>query len=171
MKIGKIELTRERLVIGIVIAIAVIILGAYNVFYAPLIRELKTKHLEYKSTENEVLECRNSIESAGKGEKVLTREENVSQAIDELTKRGKLNSINFISMSPKKIEKEKGTEHKVLPINMEIESAYEDLAAFLGSLDDLEKGLVKVKSFKIVPDKEDPSKLKTDLVVNMYLCG
>jgi len=54
---------------------------------------------------------------------------------------------------------------------MEIESTYEKLGVFLGSLDDLEKALVRIKSFDITPDKEDPSKLTTDLSVEIYLSG
>ncbi len=78
MKIGRLELTRERLIIVIAAAIAVIALGAYLIFYAPLMGELKTKHLECKTAENDVLECRNIVESAGKGEQILIAEEELS---------------------------------------------------------------------------------------------
>lgn len=173
MKIGKIELSKEKIIVIVIAAICVIALGVYLVFYVPLMRQLKTQYLEYRSIENEVLECRNIIESAGRayGERVLMTEEDTAAAIDELTRHGKLQGINFVSISPKEIKKEEGTQYKILPIGMEIESTYEQLGTFLGSLDELEKGLIKVEKFGIAPDKEDTSRLTTDLVVDIYLSG
>ena len=171
MKIGKIELTKERMLIAVSLAIAAIALGVYFVLYAPLMSELKTKYLMYKSVEKAVNQCRYTIESAGEvyGQRVLISEKDVSHAIDELTKHAKLNGINFISMSPKKIKKEKNSQYKILPVEMKIKSTYEDLGAFLGSVDDLEKGLIKVKYFNIIPDEEDPSRFMTDLIIDIYL--
>ena len=56
-------------------------------------------------------------------------------------------------------------------MEIKAKSTYEQLGTFLGSLDDLEKGLVKVKSFVIVPDGKDPAKLTANLVVDIYLSG
>lgn len=167
----KIELTRERLIIVISVAIALIALLVYLVFYAPVRRKLRLKYLECKSIESEVLQARNIIELAASSyrEGALTTEEGVSQAIDELTRHGKLKGINFISINPKEIKKEKGSLYKILPIQMEIESTYGQLGIFLGSLDELEKGTLTVEGFDINPDKKDSSRFMTDLVVNMYL--
>ena len=63
------------------------------------------------------------------------------------------------------------TGYKILPVEMKIESTHEQLAAFLGSVDDLEKGLIRVVSFEIVPDQTDPTKCITDLTVHMYFSG
>lgn len=179
MKIGKVELTQERLVIIIAGAIVVIVLAAYFIFYAPLIRNLMADRLKCMSKEFGLLECRNIIESAGKtaGERVLISEEDISLAIKALTEHGglakhdKLKGIDFISISPKEIKEGKDAQYKILPVEMEIESTYEELGVFLGSLDDLEKALVKVKSFDITPNKEDSSRLTTDLAVEIYLSG
>lgn len=173
MKIGKIELTQAQFIIAVIAGIAVGAIVIYVLFYTPLIRELRMKYIECKAIEADALDARNIIESAGKvyGERVLTSEEDVSQAMDELTKHGRVKGINFISINPEEIKKEKGTQYKIVPVKMEIESDYEKLGIFLGSLDDLKKGLVKVKKFDITSDKEDPSKLLTDLVVDVYLSG
>lgn len=167
----KIELTRERLIVVISVIIALIALLVYLVFYAPVRRKLRTKYLECKTIESEVLHTRNIIESAASSyrEAALITEEDVSQAIDELTRHGKLKGINFISINPKEIKKEKGSLYKILPIQMKIESTYGQLGIFLGSLDELEKGTLTVESFDINPDKKDSSRFTTDLVVNMYL--
>ena len=92
-----------------------------------------------------------------------------SHAIREVTDHGRLNGINFISISPKKVRKEKGSRYKILPIEMEIKSTYEQMGIFLGLLDELEKTLVTVKSFNIIPGKKGPSKLTADLVIYVYL--
>lgn len=171
MKIGNIEITPEKKIIAIIVAILISAIAIYVIFYAPLFEKLKIKFFEYRAAEDEVLQCRNIIESAGKvySERTLPSEEDVSRSIDELAKHGKVKNVKFISISPKKVERKKGTQYKVLPVSMELESTYEGLGVFLGSLDDLEKTLVKVKSFDISHDKDDPTKFITDLEVEIYL--
>lgn len=173
MKIGKLELAQERLVVLISAGIAIIALAVYLIFYLPLSRQLRTKFLECRSVEADALETRNIIEKAGKvyGGRVLMTEDEVHHAIDELTKHGRLKGISFISMSPKKVKKQKGSQYKIMPVEMEIESTYEELGVLLGSLDDLEKGLVKVKKLEVIPDKNDRNKFLTDLVVDIYISG
>jgi len=171
MKIGKIELIKENLIIAISIASLVIALAVYVIFYAPLMRELKKEYRECKVLEGEVLEMRNVIDSAGnvREQRAFITEEEVYQAIDELTKHGESKGVEFISISPKEIIDVKGEEYKILPVEMAVESTYEKMGVLLGSLDDLEKGLVRVKSFEITPDLKNPSKFITDLVVEIYL--
>lgn len=166
----KIELTKERMIITSSIAVVIIALGAYFILYAPLSRKLRTKYLECASIEAKALDVRNVIESAGKiyEERTLPIEKNISQAIDELTKHGKLKGIDFISINPKELKEEQCPEYKILPIEMKIASTYEQLAVLLGSLDELDKGILRVISFDIVPDEKDPVKLVTNLTVNMY---
>lgn len=181
MRIGKIELTQNKLIIAITGAVGVIALGISLIFYMPLMGELRAKYFECKSVENKALEYYNIIASVGKtyGDQALvtkegvsdTAEEGMSHAIDELTKYGKSKGIDFIFISPKEMRKEKGSQYKILPVEMEIESTYEQLGVFLGSLDDLEKGLFRVKSFDITPNKEKATRLMTSLVVDIYLSG
>lgn len=173
MRIGKIELTQERLIIAIIAVGALTALAVYLIFFAPLMMKLKTEYLKCRADENEVIECRNVIASSGKiyGKRVLMTEKELSHAMDELTKHGKAMGIDFISINPGKISKEKESRYKILPIEMEIEATYEKFGAFLGSIDDLEKGLVKVKSFKMSPGSKDPKKITTQLVVDLYLSG
>ena len=173
MRIGKVELTQDKLIILVATVCLAIAVGTYFGIYGPLIKEVKTKYIECRSIEKEVVKCYDVIESVGRiaGERVLITEEDVSRAIDELTKHGKLNGINFISIKPKKMKKEKGSEYKILPVGVEIKSTYERLGTFLGSLDNLDKSLVKVKNFNITPDEKTPNKLITDLTMDIYLSG
>lgn len=165
------KLTKERLLIVFLSAIVVIVAGLYYIFYMPVMKRLRTSFIECRACENEVREARNLIEMAGElyTERVLITEEGISQAIDELTSRGKSEGINFISINPGEAKKEKDLQYKILPIEMEIESTYEQLGVFLGSLDDLNKGIFKVKSLSTASSEKDPQRLITDLAVDLYL--
>lgn len=170
MNIEKAGLTQKRLIIILAAAFGIIALAAYFVFYAPLLSNLRTKFLERGLRETIVFDTRSAVESAGKvyEGRILPTEKNISQAIDELTKHGKLKGVNFISINPKEPKEGGDSEYKILPVEMKIESTYEQLAVFLGSVDELDKSLVRVISFNIIPGEKDPEKTITDLAVNMY---
>jgi len=167
------ELTRERLTALIFIAIAIVAIGLYAFLYRPLIGKLRAGSLECREVETERRHAQEEIESleAIEVKKVLITEEEVSLAIDELTRVGKSKGIDFVSIRPDKIEKADDAQCKILPVHMEIKSTYEELGAFLGSVDRLRKSLVAVKGFNISFDKEKMEKLNTKLVINMYLLG
>lgn len=165
------EFTRQRLIMIITAAILIIAVGLYIFLYGPLISRLRVMRLECKTIEADVLQTRSRLASIETIDikKGLIKEEEISFAIDELTRQGKLEGVNFVSMTPKEIEKREDAPYNILPIEIEIESTYEKLGIFLGSLDKLERCLVTVRNFNITPDKEDPAKLKTKLTVNMCL--
>ncbi|MDP2913806.1 MAG: hypothetical protein Q8N91_07390, partial [Candidatus Omnitrophota bacterium] len=145
MKIANIELTKERIIMLAAAGAAILVLLVYLVVYAPLIRQLKKKHAECKATESETLYACHIVESAGKagGVRMLIAEKDVSLAINELTNYGKDIGVNFVSILPKDIVRGKDARYNVLPIEMEIEAPDERFSAFLGSLDELEKVLIK----------------------------
>jgi len=164
---------KKKILYVIPAAALVFSLGVYFVLFAPLLVELQDAYVECRSCENDVIETRNVIGSAGAvpGSRVLRTEEDVDHVIDELTRHGRLKGVNIVSMSPLRVRKEtiKGAQYKVLPVEMELESTYKQLAVVLGELDDLKKGLVKIESFDVKPDEADPSKFITGLVVDIYL--
>ena len=173
MRIGKIELIKERLAAAVFVVTIAVALAAYIIFYAPLLQKLGIEYLKCRSVENKVSECRNIIDSAGKirGKRVLPTEREISLAIDELTGHGRSKGIDFVSIKPKEIIKEPKGLYKILPIEMEIKSTYREIGILLGSLDNLDKGVIKVKSFGITPDEKEKNKVRTNLVVDMYLSG
>lgn len=170
---AKIKLTRKHLIVVISLSGAFTALMIYMIFYMPLTKKVKAKYFECKSAEKKTLECRNIVESAGNlyEKKVLMKESDAHRVIDELTGHGRDKGINFISINSEKIRKAKNSRYKILPVKMKIESTYEKFAEFLGSLDDLEKGLVKVKSFSITSAEEGSFKLRADLAADIYLSG
>lgn len=158
-----------------IIAIAVIVIISITLllFSFASMSELRAKYLECNLIETKVFETRNMIESAKQvpGERILPTEKNIAQGIHELKKHGKAKEVKFISITPKELKEDHDTGYKILPVEMKIESTHEQLAAFLGSVDDLEKGLIRVVSFEIVPDKTVPTKCTTDLIVHIYFSG
>ena len=101
---AKFNLTKENSIMAALIVFALIILGAYLFIYAPLIKELKVRYLACKEVENDVIEARNIIESAGRtyAKRVLMPEEDISQAIDEMTRRGKAEGV-LTTTNPNKL--------------------------------------------------------------------
>ncbi len=163
------ELSKQRLIItGVIAGIS---FSLYFFLYGPLISKKRAAYLECISIENEVIQARESIvplKTANINKELITKED-ITLAMDELTRQGRLKGINFFSITPREIEKAEYFSCRILPIEMELQSTYENLGIFLGLLDNLEKNLVTVKAFNITLDKKDSPKLKTKLVVNMYL--
>jgi hypothetical protein len=52
---------------------------------------------------------------------------------------------------------------------MEIEANDTQLVKFMGSIDELKKAIVKVRSFDIVPDKSDRRILNMHMIIDLYL--
>jgi len=166
----KIELTKQQLVVIVSVAVAVALLGIYLILFRPLINKLKLLHLECNGLETSVLQARDAISSLKLKElkKELASEADVSLAIEELTKEGKARGINFISLTPKQIERQQAP-YKVLPVEMELEASYVMLGDFLGKLDDLNRSLVLIRKFNIVLNKPNPKMLTVRLSLDMYI--
>ena len=171
MKISNIELTKEKLIIALCAVALAATFMIYITVYKPLINKLKMSYVECKTCEKQASDARGVIEVAGKttGDRMLVSEKNTLFAIDELTKHGKALGINFVSMKPGNIIDDNTANYKILPIDMEIEAQDEQASKFIGSLDELKKVVIKVKSFDITPDKNDLTKVKVRLTVDMYL--
>ncbi|MBU0878780.1 MAG: type 4a pilus biogenesis protein PilO [Candidatus Omnitrophica bacterium] len=162
---------REKVVIIVGAVIVIVGLGLYLFLYHPLARKLKTVRAECKVAEEEICQAQEAmsflkVTDIRRGP-VAPGE--TSLAINELTRQGKLNGINFLSITPKAVEKCEWATCEILPIEMEIESSFGDLGIFLGSVDDLEKSLVTVNEFYIIPESRDARKLKTKLVLDIYI--
>lgn len=154
---------------GIAGALSVLIL--YFFLYQPLMKEIKQRAGEWQRMEREVQEARAMVAALkNRGHKwTFISEEAVPPALEELTAQGKAKGLSFVSMTPRTIEKPQGEGYRMLPIDMEIESSYEALGIFLGSLEELGRSLVTVSSFEIIPDRSGPSKLRTRLVLRIHL--
>ena len=174
------RLDKRQTKIAAAASVAIIILGVYIFFLKPIIMDLKAKHIECRECEDKALNAREFIESVKLTwvkEAVLT-EKDVSYALDELTRHGKTKSVEYVSITPKEDQTKRQAQYDIMPIDIELESRYEDLGKFLGSLGSLEGSLVTVRSFKIRPKGAsghsagpDPARLVSKLTIDMYLLG
>ena len=165
------EVTKQGFVIAVSAAAVIAVFLIYIFIYMPLIRKLGITYSECRSCEGQVADARNTIGLAGKtnSDRILVAEKDTLFVIDELTKHGKEMGINFVSMRPGSIIDDSTAKYKIMPIDMEIEASDEQVSKFIGSLDDLKKAVIKVKSFDITPDEHDRTKVKAKMIVDMYL--
>ena len=168
------KLISENMAIAVTAAVAVTLFIIYIIVFAPLLKMVRVKYAECKNCENQVVEARNLIVHSRDldekyGGRVLMSEEEAASAIDELAKHGKSLGIDIVSMKPLDIIKKEGTPYKIMPVEMQIESSGEKFVEFLGSVDELEKALIRLNSFEVFPDTDDRTRLKAKLILGMYL--
>jgi len=168
VKIGNIEISKEQMtVVGVA---ALMVAGAYLVLFRPVMHSLAVKSRAYNMVRSQMRDARAVIEATGRigEERELLTERQVPVAIDELTKHGKAMKVSFQSIRPRELIQDQNPRFKVLPVDLSIEATDKQMVAFMGSLDDLNKNLITVTGFDVVPDKDDPSQLKMALTVNLY---
>jgi len=173
-KFDLMKLIRTNQTVVIIVSIAVIVLLGYVIFFFPRVKELHAKYSDCRLCESQVVDARGLIETVSRldkesGARILISEKEAATGIDEFTKHSKSLGINFVSMKPGNIITPDGMPYKILPIELEIEATGEQFVKFAGSIDELKKAIVTVKSFDITPDKEDDRKLKIVMVIDMYL--
>ena len=166
----KINIRLDKRSMIIITGVALTAITGY-LLMAPLASKVRRVGDEVKTLEGEMIAARQAIQSKDKFQQtgeLLTRR-GVSLAIDEITKTGAAQNINFFSISPQKIMKSGGSKYPVLPIRMALQSEYRDLGLFLGALENLKESIISIKSFQIDADQDILPQIKTDLVVEVYL--
>ena len=143
----------------------------YVFVYRSLGSELRTHGAACRAAETTAEAARGEasiLREGGLGSRLIPESE-VTLAINELTRRGRLLGIQFISVTPSEAGPPEGRPYRILPLEMEIDSRYEKLAVFLGTLEELEKGLVTVGSFTATSESKDETRVRTKLVLNLHL--
>jgi Tfp pilus assembly protein PilO len=168
MKIAGIEVTNKQ--ITMVSAAVIMVAGMHFIFCRPIMKDLKTKVQTYRVLDAQVRDARGVIASAGKitEERDLLSEREVSVAIDELAKTGKSMTVAFQSIRPRELAQGPDPRCKVLPVDLTVEATDRQMVSFMGALDDLKRNLITISSFDVVPDKDDPTKLRATMTVNLY---
>ena len=166
----KVEIIRERFLAVMCGAAIVIGVGLYVFLYRPLIVRLGGSSMECRAIEKEALDMREAIAVLKTKEKKkgLIAEEEVSGAVEELTREGKSMGVNFASITQKDLTISE-EEYIECPIEIDAEAGYKALGLFMGSLDNLEKSLVTVERVSMKPDSENPAKLNARMLINIYL--
>ena len=173
-KFDLMKLIKANQAIAVIAAIAISISLVWGIFFFPRMKELRAKYLECGLRESRCVDARNLIQAVSmldkeSGTRILISEREAASGIDEFTKHSKTLGINFLSMKPGNVITPEGMPYKILPIEMEIEGTGEQFVKFAGSIDELKKAIVTVKSFDITPNKDDDKRLKVDMVIDMYL--
>lgn len=173
-KFDLMKLIRANQAIAVIVVIAISIPLVYGIFFFPRMKELRAKYLDCRSCESRVVDARNLIKAVsmlGKeyGTRILISEKEAASGIDEFAKYSKSLGINFLSIKPGNVIIPEGMPYKILPIEMEIDATGEQFVKFVGSIDELKKAIVTVKSLDITPNKDDGRRLKVDMVIDMYL--
>lgn len=168
------KVIKQRLVVSIASIIMVFIGMLYFVLYHPLITELKKTSADCQCVECELRAAQETIDFLKQNgiKRTLASEEEVSAAIEELTQRGKERAIDFISITPQKSQfVPENAAYKVIPVEIEISGAYDDIGEFLGEVDSFEKSIVTINNFRIMADRKNSSKIEAMLILNIYLSG
>lgn len=145
----------------------------FFVFIGPLRGRIRSVNHELRLVEEQLAVSRVDVESARKLQfngPLLSRDE-ISRAMDEITKIGKAFNINFFSISPRDPEDIKDSASQRLPVFIESESEYKDFGLFLGALADLKESIVTIRSFKMTRDEAILPQLRSKLVIDLYLKG
>lgn len=171
MKIANFEITKKNIMIAAGACALILLLIPYIIFYAPLLKKLKTGYTECKNLETQVVNAHDIIKTSGEtyDDRTLITEKEISVAIEELTKHGKAMGIDFMAMAPKEIIENPAVQYKILPIEMKIKSNIEAFSNFLGFLDELKKSVIKVKSLDIKRVDGSRSEVTGTIVIDMYL--
>lgn len=170
LKWFKVYLPKERRLPILAAGLALAGIGIYFLFYAPLLGKLRVQGRECLRLENEVTQARSQIALLKReGGARLIAEEEASLAVNEITRKGRLNGINFLSITPKPVESPPDLPARVLPVEMEIESNYELLGRFLGILDELETSLATVAELSVTAKTEDAARLNARLKIHLCL--
>lgn len=150
---------------------ATVILAFLLILYIPLVGELRDERRAFMALEGQLgqfIEKVDHLISMG-SRKLLTSEADISLAIDEITKRAEARGVHLTSISSKELYAKEKSIFQILPIHMKAVSTYKDLGEFLGGLDELKNGIVTVKMFTVKADPKDTAKVKSDLVVHLYV--
>ncbi len=157
----------NKTIIYIFILVAVIIIFIF--LYLPLLKDLDSLSIRYKQESKKLENIKQQIATSDNLKaKAITRQEEITQALDELTR--KANSLDFKFDSLKQSEMAAlGSDFMLMPISIESTCDFQAIGNFLGSLEDLEKSVVVVQKIKIETLKEALPNLKLSLELAMYV--
>lgn len=147
------------------LAIAVLLL-----VYLPLLAQVRKKDQELAGLIRQLSASGSELSglSGDAGGKKIVGEAEASALVDRITREAKSCLLDIKSAAQKEIRAiEDGYE--ALPLQLEIESSFEQLGVFLGRLDSLEDGLVSVDSFQILGAERLGPKVSAFLSLNLYL--
>ncbi|MDP8212748.1 MAG: type 4a pilus biogenesis protein PilO [Candidatus Zapsychrus exili] len=139
--------------------------------HLPAVKNIHDLNIKKEKIRGELSLAENIIKSKTylKSKGRLLSSSEISLGIDEIIKSGQKNNINFISIRPKEKIKIESPLCFCMPLDLKIESTYQDFGLFLGSLKDLDQSIVRVKSFSIIRDEDILPLVISRLTLEIYL--
>ena len=161
---------RERLITFIALGISFFFLGWFFI-YAPVVKKIKLKTLECVQAEEKASQAREIAASSRGGQRklALIHENQASQALDEITRKGKETGVNFIAIIPRQVQDSAGSGLKVLPIELETKSPYKSLGIFLGEVQASESIFSTVYHFNVKPEPPNSGLVTARILLYVYL--
>ena len=148
----KLSLTKRQTVIASGAGIFLLALFLFFLVYLPLGLRLQKAGEEISQLQSKLEAARETIASTEGSPLHLPEQKEVSSLIEELTEFGKGLGADFRSIRPQQIQ-QTSLGYQLLPVEIVIESSYQELGLFMGSLRELKGGVATVSQFQI--DREE----------------
>ncbi len=91
-----------------------------------------------------------------------------SRVMQEIVDLGNEGSITFISVINQDKSKISYKKINTLPVDLEVQGTYKQLGRFMGSLNELRRGIILVDSFQMKADKDAADKVRAKIL--LYIC-
>lgn len=153
------------LVLGMFLALAFLT----SLVYLPLWKNLQAKSFDYRQEQERLKQIKQEAVLGDKIKaKLITSEDEIPQALDEMVRKARALGISFESMKRKDLLT-LDKNYKILPISIEASVEFQGLAEFLGSLENLRRSVIVVNQLDISRDKELLPRLRANIELGMYL--
>lgn len=165
------------------VIVLVILLAA---LISPTQRAISSKRREWKEKEKKLVEARERQSASYRIDKAgieaeaqnlrrrLPAKSQMPAILDELARRGKEMSIEFISIKPRE-EKTKrssseadGIRYSTIPIDIDMRATFKNLGRYLDAIDNMESGFATVDNVQISKDDRLFPKLNIKMTVSTY---
>ncbi|MBL7091808.1 MAG: type 4a pilus biogenesis protein PilO [Candidatus Omnitrophica bacterium] len=150
---------------------ALLIVFILIVAYRPLALKLGNAQRKLDSLQTQLLAQRDNIAAFKKVDlkgRIMQQKE-LSQAIDEITGKGRTLGVKFISITPKELQKQAPGNFKALPTTFQMECDYKSLGQFLVYLEEFPRTTAEVKNLSVRPREKLLPKLNIEVLVDLYL--
>lgn len=154
--------------LSIILGITVFLFLLFAFIYFPLLKEIRKRDFLCRGLGEQLKMADNlrDFQKAGINKRFISQKE-LSLALDKITERGKSRLFNFKSITQGEIKTL--NDHRVLPVEMELEADYKQLGLFLGDLENLQDALVTVENFRLSSDEKLLPKILCSLTLNIYI--
>jgi len=161
---------RQMMMIGFGLIVVVAVLSVVF-FYLPAINSSNKILFETEKLKKDILIAKDFTESQNKAQRKgrLISQQEIALAMDEITRAGEVQNINFVSIEPLEIEEGVNSKYHRLPIELKLVSHYKEIGQYMEALGQLNESIVSISSFIIDRDEDILPLVKTKMLVEVYI--